>query len=89
MNDLKGASITKSRINIKTNFSAGISLIHGDENQLQQVFVNLINNAVQAMNRKGRLVLSTMTSGDYVEIKVKIPTSISRKQKKLLEDLDL
>ena len=47
-----------------------IPLIRANSDEIQQVFVNLINNAVQAMNRKGRLVLSTMTSGDYVEIKV-------------------
>ena len=47
-----------------------IPLIRANSGEIQQVFVNLINNAVQAMNRKGRLVFSTMTSGDYVEIKV-------------------
>jgi signal transduction histidine kinase len=39
--------------------------------ELQQVFVNIIHNAAQAMDGKGRLQISTMTAGDSVVIKIK------------------
>lgn len=47
-----------------------IPSIKANSSEIQQVFLNLINNAVQSMNGKGRLILSTMPSEDYVEIKV-------------------
>ncbi|HAM88346.1 MAG: Chaperone protein DnaJ [Candidatus Falkowbacteria bacterium GW2011_GWC2_38_22] len=48
------------------------------------------SETVFKLKGKGISRLRESGKGDhYVEIKVKIPTSISRKQKKLLEDLDL
>ena len=41
-------------------------MIHSGE--LQQVFVNIIHNAAQAMNGTGRLLLTTKTDGDAVVI---------------------
>lgn len=39
-----------------------------DESQIQQVFINIILNAVQAMQERGRLVIETRLSGDrFVE----------------------
>ena len=36
--------------------------------RLNQVFINLITNAVQAMDGKGKLAISTSSRGDWVEI---------------------
>ncbi len=41
----------------------------GDSNQLKQVFINIINNAVSAMHEGGRLALSTGRQGEYVVIR--------------------
>ena len=57
--NLLETKLDKSKINIKTNFSAGIPLIHGDENQLQQVFVNLLINAIHAMANGGEIKITT------------------------------
>jgi len=38
--------------------------------ELQQVFVNIIHNAAQAMNGKGRLLLSTLADGDDVTVRI-------------------
>ena len=38
--------------------------------RLNQVFINLITNAVQAMDGKGHLTLSTSARGDWVEVTV-------------------
>ncbi len=58
--------------NINTNLSLedGVPHVFIDENQIQQVFVNLITNAVQAMSPKGELSIVTRynKNNDSVEI---------------------
>ncbi len=41
----------------------------GDSNQLKQVFINIINNAVSAMQDGGKLALNTGRQGEYVIIR--------------------
>jgi len=40
----------------------------GDPNQLKQVFINIINNAVSLMSEGGKLSLGTLRRGDFIEI---------------------
>lgn len=62
--------------NIKFNlaFDASIPQITTDPNQLQQVFINLLINAADAMNERGQVTVATRVSADtsggkkYVEI---------------------
>jgi two-component system NtrC family sensor kinase len=62
--------------NIKFNlaFDASIPQISTDPNQLQQVFINLLINAADAMNERGQVTVATRVSADtstgkkYVEI---------------------
>jgi len=46
-------------IQIKKEFSREMMLIEGDRDQLSQVIVNLILNAVDAMDQKGTMTLRT------------------------------
>jgi signal transduction histidine kinase len=50
--------IASAHIKIKTKLSRQIPEINGDANGLEQVFTNIINNAIQAMKEKGGGVLS-------------------------------
>lgn len=43
----------QARVEIETDYAAGIPLVWADADQLKQVFVNLISNAVQAMETEG------------------------------------
>ncbi len=46
--------------------------IYGDEHQLQQVFLNIVNNAYDAVcesGRKGEISVTTAMAGDFVEIR--------------------
>jgi signal transduction histidine kinase len=60
--------------NVETTLHLDHTLPHVyvDEHQMQQVFVNLITNAVQAMSSGGRLVISSRPGkgGDSVEVGV-------------------
>ena len=48
-----------SKISLVRNFSKNISPIHSDTQMLQQVFVNLILNAIDALHEKGTITVST------------------------------
>ena len=45
--------------------------VRGDPDQLKQVFLNLVTNAVQAMERTGgTIIIETHDAGEYVEVSV-------------------
>jgi two-component system NtrC family sensor kinase len=61
-----------ARINIKMNLEEGLPKLLVDSHQMQQVFVNLITNAVQAMSPGEEISVSSGRSkkGDTVEISI-------------------
>ncbi|RMF93301.1 MAG: PAS domain S-box protein [Candidatus Schekmanbacteria bacterium] len=54
--------LDKSRIVIEKNIDNNILLIEGDENQIQQVFINLFINAIHAMPEGGKLSIKTKSN---------------------------
>lgn len=56
-------------INVEKKYDAGLR-IKGDFNQLQQVLLNIMLNAVQAMQGEGRLGIKAGTNGELVEIEI-------------------
>ncbi len=59
---------------IETSVHPGDSLPHVfiDEHQIQQVLVNLVTNAVQAMSSGGRLVISSRSRNDGGSIEIQV-----------------
>jgi CheY-like chemotaxis protein len=72
-------------IAIKSNLTPELQLVRADANQIEQVLVNLVNNAVDAMEGAGRLTMETgmfhmipqphtamlkLEPGDYVLVQV-------------------
>ncbi len=51
-------------IALKREYQASPSGVHGDESQLQQVFMNLVLNAVEAVGNNGEIFITTVNSGD-------------------------
>jgi C4-dicarboxylate-specific signal transduction histidine kinase len=49
--ELTHGEATKNGVLVETELAAGLPLIHGDRVQLQQVILNLVINAVEAMSR--------------------------------------
>ncbi|HEY6010271.1 MAG TPA: ATP-binding protein [Nitrospirota bacterium] len=64
--------IDVSNIDTKIKLDDGLPPVHVDEHQIQQVLVNLVTNAVQAMSAGGRLYIATRlrNSAGSVEITV-------------------
>ncbi|MBI3354309.1 MAG: HAMP domain-containing protein [Nitrospirae bacterium] len=65
-------TIEVSNIDVKLNLDDGLLHVFIDEHQIQQVLVNIISNAVQAMPEGGNLFISTMTGKDkdFIEISI-------------------
>jgi signal transduction histidine kinase len=60
-----------SNIEIERNFESNLPKIMGDSHQLQQVFLNLLNNARQAMESHqatGKIKVTTETAGNNIRI---------------------
>ena len=59
-------------IKLATNLDAGLSTVKADPSQLQQVFMNMIMNAADAIEGKGTITISTRnikdTGNDFIEI---------------------
>jgi len=58
--------LTRARVQTRLELEDGLPQVLGDENKLQQVFLNLILNAQDAMPSGGWLTLSTAAEGDHV-----------------------
>jgi two-component system, sporulation sensor kinase E len=61
----------QSNVVIAENLDPNLPPVHGDPDQLKQVFLNLVTNAVQAMDKTGGMItIETRGVGEYVEVSV-------------------
>jgi two-component system NtrC family sensor kinase len=58
--------LTRSRIKVRLELGEDLPDVLGDENKLQQVFLNLVLNAQDAMPSGGWLTIQTLARGDEV-----------------------
>jgi two-component system, NtrC family, sensor kinase len=71
---LRGYQLTSNRINVETDLAAELSSVVGDARQLQQVCLNLMTNAIQAMatlGAGGTLFVSTRREGPHVVLEMR------------------
>ena len=67
-----GNTLRLNKISIKEELQHDLPLINGDVGELQQVFFNIINNAIHAMKGGGVLTITTRTlNNEKVEIRIK------------------
>ncbi|CUU06895.1 PAS domain S-box-containing protein [Candidatus Kryptobacter tengchongensis] len=59
----------KSNIKLNLKFSEDIPSIYADCSQIHQVFLNIIVNAIQAINQNGVIEIETFAKDGYVNIK--------------------
>lgn len=67
---LLSSQLSINEIKVEHNLDSALPEISGDVKQLQQVFVNIINNAVEAMPKGGTLKIATQTQDGYVEVRI-------------------
>ncbi len=56
------------KLNIELDYSAESAIIYGDINQLQQVFLNMILNAIDATADGGKIKITTIGVDNYAQI---------------------
>jgi two-component system, NtrC family, sensor kinase len=59
-------------IDIQTNYAPDLPLTTTDQSQMQQVFLNIINNAIDAIGKDGEITINTRLSQKNNEICVEI-----------------
>ncbi|HLA00298.1 MAG TPA: ATP-binding protein [Thermodesulfovibrionales bacterium] len=85
--ELKEYQLQADNIDVELNFDPYLPLTMLDEHQLQQVFLNLINNSQHAIVKKGgrgRISVSTSSEGNIIRAQVSdtgkgIPDNIAKK----------
>ena len=76
-----------NNISLKMRFDDHPSMIRGHHQNLQQVFLNLFLNAIEAMNNGGELSVSTSVEGDSVRIDIRdTGTGIPEENLKMIFD---
>ena len=58
-------------IEIKKHFTDRLPVIASDQSQLQQVFMNLINNAIDAIRSNGTIDIATQLDKDYINVTIR------------------
>jgi two-component system NtrC family sensor kinase len=67
---MKEVDLSVSNVEVRKEFCSGRPEVFVTRNQLEQVFINLLNNARDAMDGAGRVTLRTRRVGKGVEIDV-------------------
>jgi two-component system NtrC family sensor kinase len=60
-----------NNIEIKTDLSPTLPIIAGDQSQLQQVFMNLVTNAIDAIGKNGLIQIKSQSSKSHIVVNVK------------------
>jgi signal transduction histidine kinase len=68
---VKNNLLTK-KVSYQMELTEGLPRVRGDAARLQQVFLNLINNAVLAMPQGGELTINTRLNADQDRVQIKI-----------------
>ena len=72
--ELIGLSAQRAKyanVNINVNLQENPPILHVSQTELQQIFLNLINNAIYAMEKTGgNLNVSSELEGDYIVVEV-------------------
>lgn len=65
-----GNTLNVENISFQVNSDRNDLVINADPRQMEQVFINLFHNAVEAMNGKGTLKITIESQGDIINISV-------------------
>jgi two-component system NtrC family sensor kinase len=73
-----------NNIMIQTDLAGDLPIIASDQAQLQQVFLNLISNAIDAIGKDGTIQIESLRSGSEIHVRIRdngpgIPEEIQKK----------
>ena len=68
--ELLRSRLEEKQINLQLQCDEPYVFLYCDENQLTQVFLNLIINAIQHIDRQGSIVIYIQRVNDFIEIKI-------------------
>lgn len=57
-------------VTVERRFGAGVPPVYLDPQQMEQVFFNVLLNACQAMDYRGKVVIATEADGDSVRVRI-------------------
>jgi signal transduction histidine kinase len=74
----------KNGITVEREFAENLPFIQAYGNELNQVWTNIIDNAISAMDGKGKIIIKTFQEGDWIIVQIKdtgpgIPEDIQSK----------
>jgi len=61
---------TKGRINIETSFTSDRFLLEGNDGKMHQAIMNILLNAVQSIDKKGQISITTSIKDDKLELSI-------------------
>ncbi|XXF75162.1 protoglobin domain-containing protein [Myxococcaceae bacterium GXIMD 01537] len=70
LHDALGAVHVPAEVRMREHGFAGLPPVEGDASQLRQVFVNLLDNAVQAVGDAGSVEVKASAQGERVEVSI-------------------
>ena len=70
VHDLIRSDCRAKKIHTHFKTHGGRAVVKGDREKLEQVFLNLVNNSVESMEKGGQLSLESDVHGDRVEIRI-------------------
>ncbi|MDP8297217.1 MAG: ATP-binding protein, partial [Candidatus Orphnella occulta] len=68
---LLSGDILKSEIEIVKNYDKARDTVAADPEKLKHIFFNLIRNSIEAIDKNGRIIISTRLSEDYFNIEIR------------------
>jgi signal transduction histidine kinase len=74
----------KDGVTVKRDYATGLPLIEAHGSELNQVWTNILDNAIDAMQGKGEIILRTRAEGDRVIVEIQdngpgIPAEIQKR----------
>lgn len=62
--------LREKEINLETDLDKNVSTISGDKGRLLQIFINIMQNGIEAMKKDGRLEVRSVTKEDDIEVSI-------------------